>query len=193
MVILRRLRRQAAPALLALLLLAGAGALRADARSELEGQVKAAFLFNFTKFVEWPPEAFKEAGDPVTLCVAGEDAVGESLDMLVQGATVGSRRLTVHRTRSLAELRGCHLVFVPGAERRRQQEILSSLQGTSILTVGDSVGFLTDGGVIRFVLDQNRVRFEINLAAAQGNGLKLSSQLLRLARTVYEKQPGQGD
>lgn len=181
------------PALLALLLLTGGGLAWADARSDLEDQVKAAFLFNFTKFVEWPADAFEGPGDPVTVCVAGEDAVGESLDAQVQGESVNSRRLVVHRTRSLAELRGCHLVFVPASERRRQREILTSLQGTGILTVGDAAGFLTDGGIIRFVLDQNRVRFEINRAAAEASGLKLSSKLLRLARTVYETQPGQGD
>jgi hypothetical protein len=191
MVVLRR--KAAATALLVLLLPTGVARAWADAKGDLENEVKAAFLFNFSKFVEWPTEAFDGPGDPVALCVAGESPIGESLDNLVQGATVSSRRLAVHRTRSLAELQDCHLVFVPRSERRRQREILASLQGRSILTVGEADGFLTDGGIIRFALDQNRVRFEINRAAAEAGGLKLSSKLLRLARTVYETQPGQGD
>lgn len=187
------LRRTGTALALLILLLQGAASARADAKGELEDQVKAAFLLNFTKFVEWPDGAFEGPGDPVTMCVAGEGPIGESLQDLVQGATVSGRRLAVHRTRSLAELRDCHLVFVPRSERRRQAEILSALQGSGILTVGDADGFLADGGMIRFVLDQNRVRFEINLAAAEAGGLKLSSQLLRLARSVHGAQPGQGD
>lgn len=181
-----------APALLAALLLAAAEGVRADAGSDLEAQVKAAFLLNFAKFVEWPDGTFTAPGDPVTACVAGEDPFGEILDTLVQGESVGGRRLIVHRTRSSAELRDCNLVFVPRSERR-QRELLSSLEGEGILTVGDAGSFLADGGVIRFVLDQNRVRFEINLEAAESHGLTLSSKLLRLARAVHERQPEGGD
>lgn len=167
--------------------MAMAGA-RADAQG-LEYQVKAAFLFNFTKFVEWPFDAFTAPGDPVTVCVVGDDPFGESLDAVVQGETANGRPLKVHRTRSFADLRTCHMLFVPRSERR-QGTILASLRGAGILTVGDGDGFLTDGGIIRFVLDQNRVRFEVNLAAAEGNRLRLSSKLLRLARRVYTEQPG---
>jgi YfiR/HmsC-like len=183
------------PALLALLLVGASAGARADARHDLEYQVKAAFLFNFTKFVEWPSEAFKTPGDPLTVCVVGDDPFGDNLDAAVQGETVNGRRLKVVRTRTLAELRttDCHLVFVARSGRQRQQEILAALAGTGILTVGDETGFLTDGGVIRFVLDDNRVRFEINLAAAEASRLKLSSKLLRLARRVYSQQPGTGD
>jgi len=191
-VVLRGSTARLALLLLAPLVLAGTGGAWADAKTELEYQVKAAFLFNFSKFVEWPSDAFMSPGDPVTVCVMGDDPFGESLDSVVQGETVNGRRLKVHRTRSTAELRACHMVFVPRSERR-QSEILSSLRGTGILTVGDGDGFLSDGGIIRFVLDQNRVRFEINLAAAEGNRLKLSSKLLRLARRVYPQLPGPGD
>ncbi|HKH49985.1 MAG TPA: YfiR family protein [Thermoanaerobaculia bacterium] len=188
------LRAPRALLLLAVLLLVGTERAWADAqgesgKTELEYQVKAAFLFNFTKFVEWPSDVFTSPGDPVTVCVMGDDSFGESLDAVVQGETVNGRRLKVHRTRSPAELRACHMLFVPRSERR-QSELLSSLRGAGILTVGDGDGFLSDGGIIRFVLDQNRVRFEINHAAAEANRLKLSSKLLRLARRVYTEQPG---
>ena len=185
MVVLRRAR----PALLALLLLGG-GRAWPDSRDDLEYQVKAAFLFNFAKFAEWPADAFAGPGDPITICVAGDDPFGESLDNAVRGETVGGRRLAVERTRSLVKLRDCHIVFVARSERGRRHAILSSLEGASVLSVGEDDSFLTDGGVVRFVLDQNRVRFEINLAAAEGNRLKLSSKLLRLARAVHPPQRG---
>jgi len=169
-----------------------AAGVRADAQDDLEYQVKAAFLFNFAKFVEWPADAFKGPEDPIRICVAGEDPFGASLDDAVHGETVSGRRLTVQRTRSLSKLRECHLVFVPRSEGRRQSDILSSLQGSGVLTIGEDDGFLTGGGIIRFVLDHHRVRFEINLGAAQDNRLKLSSKLLSLARTVYSQLPGQG-
>jgi hypothetical protein len=184
MVVLSRAR----PALLALLLLAAAASAGADARSDLEYQVKAAFLFNFAKFVEWPADAFAGPRDPVAICVVGKDPFGESLDSVVRGETVSGRPLVVRRTRQALEARGCQVVFLPQSERGHQDEILSSVEGASILTVGEDDGFLTGGGIIRFVLEENRVRFEINLAAAEANGLKLSSRLLRLARSVYPQQ-----
>lgn len=194
MVVLKR-RRAWLTLLLAVVSLAGAGeawSAQGEAARALEYQVKAAFLLNFTRFVEWPSDAFTAPGDPVTICVVGDDPFGESLDAVVQGETVNGRRLKVHRTRDVPELRkDCHLVFVPRSTGR-QSEILSALRGTGRLTVGEGDGFLTDGGVIRFVLDQNRVRFEINLAAAEANRLKLSSKLLRLARRVIPDQSGRG-
>ncbi len=182
---------EAAARLLLLLLVLGTPAW-ADAQDDLEYQVKAAFLFNFAKFAEWPADAFEGPDDPITICVAGDDPFGESLDAVVRGETVSGRRLTVRRTQSLSKLKDCQIVFVPRSERARRRAILSSLEGTAVLSVGEDDGFLTDGGVVRFVLDQNRIRFEINLAAAEGNRLKLSSKLLRLARAVYPSQPGQG-
>jgi len=176
--------------LLALLLLGGGGRAGADAGDDLEYQVKAAFLFNFAKFAEWPADAFAGPEAPITICVAGDDPFGESLDAAVRGETVGGRRLAVQRTRGLAKLRDCQIVFVAGSERGRRHAILSSLEGAAVLSVGEDDGFLTDGGVVRFVLDQNRVRFEINLAAAEDNRLKLSSKLLRLARAVHPPQGG---
>lgn len=150
-----------------------------------EHDVKAAFLYNFTKFVEWPPEAFRSPESPMAICVFGEDPFGESLDAVVRGETLNGRRLVVRRTRDLQELRDCQTLFVPGAERERFAEVFSALRDASVLTVGEVDGFLPQGGVIRFVVDQGRVRFEINLDAAERSRLKLSSKLLRLARAVY--------
>lgn len=164
----------------------------ADAATGLEYQVKAAFLYNFAKFVEWPADAFEGAGGAVILCVMGDDPFGDSLGNVVRGESLNGRRLAVHRTRDLSDLHACHVVFVPRSERSRQERILDALRHRGVLTVGESDGFLTGGGMIRFVLEQNKVRFDINLEAAEESGLKLSSRLLRLARTVYAPQTGEG-
>lgn len=173
-------------------LLAPVAPAEADATTDLEYQVKAAFLYNFAKFVEWPTDAFAGVADSVVLCVVGDDPFGESLDTVVRGESLNGRRLIVHRTRDLDEIRACHVVFVPLSEKGRQERILSSLRNRGVLTVGEADGFLNGGGIIRFVLEQNKVRFDINLAAAESSGLKLSSKLLRLARTVHTPQAGQG-
>jgi hypothetical protein len=177
-------------ALLVLILLAAAAAAGADARKDLEYQVKAAFLFNFAKFVEWPADAFAKPQDPVAICILGTDPFGESLDQLVRGETVNGRPLVVRRPRQFLEVRECQILFLAAEERAHQSKILSVVEGASILTVGEGDGFLADGGVIRFVLEENRVRFEVNLAAAEASRLKLSSKLLRLARSVQPPQPG---
>lgn len=189
MVVLRALLLRS---VLLLLLLATGAPAGANARSDLEYQVKAAFLFNFAKFVEWPADAFETPQAPVAICVLGQDPFGESLDHLVRGETVNGRRLVVRRPRQFLEVRDCQIVFLAGSESGYQNQILSALEGASVLTVGEDEGFLTDGGVIRFLLEQNRVRFDINLIAAETNRLKLSSKLLRLARSVQPPQPGQG-
>jgi hypothetical protein len=187
MVLLRKLAILVLLGLLAPLERAGA-----DAATDLEYQVKAAFLYNFAKFVEWPADAFETAGDSVILCVVGTDPFGDSLDSVVRGESVSGRRLVVHRTRDLDEIRGCHVVFVPRSERSRQERILGSLRNRGVLSVGEADGFLNGGGIIRFILEQNKVRFDINLEAAESSGLKLSSKLLRLARTIHTPQAGQG-
>jgi hypothetical protein len=165
---------------------------RSWAADDLEHQVKAAFLYNFAKFVEWPGDTFEGPGDPVTFCVVGDDPFGEILDAVVEGENLAGRRLIVHRTRDLAELRDCHVVFVPRSERGRQGRILESLRNRSVLTVGEADGFLTEGGIIRFVLEQNKVRFDISPEAAESSGLKVSSKLLRLARRIHSPQADQG-
>ena len=181
---------------LAILILVGLaaplGQVWAFASTDLEYQVKAAFLYNFAKFVEWPADMFEGDGEALVLCVAGDDPFGGSLDGVVRGETLNGRRLVVHRTRDLSEIQECHVVFVPRSERSRQERILDSVRHRGVLTVGETDGFLTGGGIIRFVLDQNKVRFDVNLEAAESSGLKLSSKLLRLARMVYGSQQGKG-
>lgn len=172
--------------MLALLVGPVAGAARAaEVRSATEYQLKAAFLYNFAKFVEWPPAAFPTAGTPLRFCVLGPEAFATELERTVAGETVGGRDLAVRRIRRPADLEGCHVLFV-GAMVREPLEALAAVASGSVLTVGESEGFLAAGGIINFFIDGNRVRFEIAPAAAERAGLKISSKLLKLARIVRE-------
>lgn len=144
--------------------------------------LKAAFLYNFVKFVEWPAEAFAGAKSPLTICVFGTDPFGASLDGVVRGETLGERGLLVQRPEALADLRDCQVLYVSRSERQRLPEVLAQVEGAPVLTVGDTGGFLRAGGVINFVLEDNKVRFQINQEAAERNRLTISSKLLRLAK-----------
>lgn len=159
-----------------------AGAQEVPLPTPLEYELKAAFLYNFVKFVEWPADAFAGTRSPLTICVYGEDPFGASLDGAVRGETVGERSLLVQRPQALDRLRDCHVLFVSRSERPRMREILSRLERAPVLTVGDSDGFLREGGMINFVLEENKIRFLINQEAAERSGLRISSKLLRLAK-----------
>lgn len=178
-------------AFLLVLALAGIpGTLPAGAQEvEPEYELKAAFLYNFVKFVDWPPEAFAGEKSPLTICVYGKDPFGKSLDGAVQGERLGERSLLVQRPEALEELRGCHVLFVGRSERQRLPEVLGQVEGTPVLTVGDTDGFLRAGGIINFVLEDNKVRFLINVDAAERSRLRLSSKLLRLAKESDRRSP----
>lgn len=148
----------------------------------LEYQVKAAFLLNFTKFVEWPQSAFADATAPFGICVLGKDPFGRTLDDVAEGETVQGRTLAVHRITQLPPGHSCQLLYIdaPPAERAR----LLEGAGPGVLTVGEGQAFVREGGVIGFIPDNRKVRFDINQSAAERSGLKLSSRLLSVARTV---------
>jgi hypothetical protein len=154
-----------------------------------EYTLKAAFLFNFTKFVDWPADTFADEKSPFNLCVlGGDDPFGGSLDEVVANETVNGRPIAVRRAAREADLRGCQMVFLSRAQRDRQPEVLAGLRGSPVLTVGETDRFLADGGLIRFFLEANRlVRFEVNLPAVERTPLKISSKLLRLAKVVGEE------
>jgi hypothetical protein len=146
-----------------------------------EYQVKAAFLYNFTKFVEWPPSAFQNESAPFLVCIVGDNPFGEDLRQVVHGQKVGGRELMLLGKGTMADPTGCHLLFLGRSERERTAEVLAAVRDANVLTVGETEGFLEQGGVIRFTLQDGKVRFEISPEAAQRAGLKMSSKLLRLA------------
>jgi hypothetical protein len=147
-----------------------------------EYPVKAAFLFNFTKFIEWPPDAFSRPDAPVDICIFGGDPFGKALDETVAGEIVNGRRVVVQRINRPPAPESCHVVFFGGLEKG-VHAVLPEL-GRGVLTVGEGEGFLGEGGMIAFVIENRRVRFEINQAATANAGLRLSSQLLKVAKSV---------
>ena len=148
-----------------------------------ESQVKAAFIYNFAKFVEWPPDSFPSASAPLRLCVLGTNPISADLQSIVADKSIGLRLLQVRRV-DLSEINGCHVLFLGSSETYRWPQALQAAQAGRILSIGESAGFLDHGGIINFILDQNRVRFEVNLKAAQSARLQLSSKLLVLAKLV---------
>jgi hypothetical protein len=148
----------------------------------LEYQVKAAFLLNFTKFTQWPPNAFADGNAPLSICILGDDPFGSVIDQLVQGETADGRKLSVQRLSRAPQPKACQVLFV-NKSGKEISRMLAQL-GPDVLTVGEGDPFLRDGGMIAFVVDNRRVRFDINQAAAQSAGIALSSKLLSVARSV---------
>ncbi|MCI0568383.1 MAG: YfiR family protein [Acidobacteria bacterium] len=144
-----------------------------------EYQVKAAFLYNFAKFVEWPDPA----SGPIRLCIVGDDPFGSNLEVTVRGKTISGHPIEIRRMNRGDNPRDCQIAFIRATEREARS-VLELLQGASTLTVGESPNFARDGGMINFVLEDKRVHFEINPGAAQRARLKISSRLLSLARIV---------
>jgi YfiR/HmsC-like len=148
-----------------------------------EYQVKGAFLLNFTKFVDWPPQAFKEPGDPIAICILGENPFGPLLDRAAQQTVVANRAVSVRQVADGQLASQCQVVFMGASERRHWRAWLEALRGGSVLTVGESEGFLASGGVVNFKLEGDRVRIEISTAAADRAGLHISAKLLSLAQS----------
>lgn len=155
----------------------------AQAQLADEYEVKAAFLFNFGEFIEWPMESASAAA-PFRICVLGEDPFRENLRSSAGKRRIKGRDVEVLRPAASSEARGCQIVFISGSERRALRDILDSLRGSSVLTVGDMGGFAQSGGMIQLTVEEGRVRFEVNAEAAERAGLRISSRLLGLARIV---------
>ena len=155
-----------------------------QAQSATEYQVKAAFLFNFAKFVEWPADAFSGTDAPLQICLLGQDAFGHEFEEVIGDKSVNGHRIEVIHPSGVPQARGCQIIFVASSEKKQVVEILRGLRGANVLTVGDTAGFAEMGGIINFVLDDGRVRFEINTRAAVRAHLKLSARLLTVAKLI---------
>ena len=151
-----------------------------------EYQLKAAFLFNFAKLIEWPLTAFADLQSPFTIGVFGKDPFGSSLDEAFANKNIGDRPIVMQRLKDKTELRHCHVVFVSSSEAELVANIVESLQGTNVLLVGESAGFAEAGGVIEFTREDKYVRFTINPDAGGRASLKISSRLTALAKIVHE-------
>jgi len=149
-----------------------------------EHQVKAVFLFNFSRFVEWPPSAFSSADAPFVIGVYGRDPFGSDLDEVVRGESVNGRRLVVRRMQTVAETAGCHILFIPESERAQLGEILKVLKERSTLIVSDVDGVSRPGAMIRLVTQNDRIKLRIDAEATRAAGLIVSSKLLRASEII---------
>lgn len=169
------------------LVLAGGGlpASSVLAQPQREYDVKSALLFNFTRFVDWPPEAFGASGEPVVIGILGRDPFGATLEEMVRGELCRGRPIRVDRFRNVEAALNCEILFVAASEAAELPRILRVLRGRAVLTVADFEGFALRGGMIRFLKDPNgRIHLQINLEAAKAAGLTISAKLLRVAEVV---------
>jgi len=161
----------------------------AEPKSKLarENDLKAVFLFNFTQFVEWPPTTFSDPTAPFIIGVLGEDPFGQTLDDIVANESIKNRKIVVQRYRDVREVRECRILFISQSESARLGPILGALHGKNILTVGETDGFSSAGGIIRFLIVQNKLRLRINVESAAAAQLTISSKRLRQAEIIGGK------
>ena len=158
--------------------------LRAQSVKPTDYDVKAAYLYNFGHFVEWPVNVASVQNESFTVCVLGQDPFGPVLDTTLAGETIAGKRVAAKRISTLQESGNCQILFLSSAEAAQLNSIVKALSKQAVLTVSDMPQFSQRGGMIQFVLEGKRVRFEVNLAAVQHAGLTLSSELLKVATTV---------
>jgi YfiR/HmsC-like len=161
------------------MMLCDAGAAAVPAASEYE--VKAAFLFQFSRFVEWPPESFASPDAPLTICVIGSNPFGSTLQEISQGESVQTHALAVKAIARVEDLDACHIVFIGSAGGAATAQVLAYLAGKRVLTVGDGSEFTQQGGVIGFVTVNGKVRLHVNRSSAETAQLRISAKLLRVA------------
>ena len=172
---------------LLLTLLVGPHPARAQENRASEYRVKAAFLLSFGKFVEWPASAFAGTNAPLVIGVVGRDPFHGDLERIVEGRQISGHPLVIRQIAASSELKECHLLFISASEKPRLKDHLRAVQGASVLTVSETDQFLKAGGIINFVVENEKIRFEINDAAANQVRLKISSKLLALARKSLAK------
>jgi len=152
-----------------------------------EYRVKAAFVYNFAKFIDWPAEAFPNGRAPLALCILGKDPFGVALET-IKGKTVKDRKLVIQHLARIEDLERCHILFISASEEKHLERILKTLKGSNVLTIGEVRQFAELGGMIHLTMKENKVRFEINVDAAERAGLKISSKLLKLAEVVRDER-----
>lgn len=166
------------------LLLSALATLPVKSETAEEYQVKAAYLYNFAKFVEWPPQSFERNGNVISTCILEEDSLADILDKLVKGKEVEGRKFAVRRVSSAAACQTCQILFISNSEPQRFRGVLGALKDAAVLTVAQYPGFAAAGGIINLKLENGRLRFEINVTAAERARIRISSKLLNLAEIV---------
>ena len=157
-----------------------------------EAEVKAAFVYNFLKFVDWPSHALPKPDQPFAIAIVGEGSVADAAESLLRGKRISAYPVVVLRVKAGEPLSDVHAVFVTGADPEKARRTLATKSNASILTIGDDAQFAARGGMIGLYVEDRRVRFEVNTDAADATGLRVSSRLLALARLVRSSANGQG-
>lgn len=179
--IVNLLRRLCLAAVLGVLLSASG-----RAQSISEYQMKAAYVYNLAKFVDWPAAAFKAADDPLNICVLGQSPILVTLNEAVNGESIDDRKLLVRQVSEVQQARNCHILFIASSDRKFLQAVLRDLKTPGVLTLGETAGFAEEGGVVNFRLDGKKIRIEINLIAAGQQKLRISPKLLSLAQIIKQ-------
>jgi YfiR/HmsC-like len=179
-------------AILSALLCWALGTTPASGQSVTDDQVKAAYLFNFARFIEWPADVFDKADAPMNFCALGRSRVVDELDSSIGGKNINGHTIMVKHLHGTDEIKGCHLVFLAASAGKQQQKLLQAAKGSSVLLVAETSGFARAGGTINFIMENGRLIFEVNINAAENSHLKISSKLLALARIVSPSEERQG-
>ena len=149
-----------------------------------QSQIKAKYLYNFTRYVNWPKEAFTDSVSPFIIGIMGQDPFGTDLEKTVEGEKIKNRTFSVKRFISPNDFEYCHILFIGITDREHQLQMLQKIKGLSILTVGNRIKFAQDGGIINFIEKKEQIRFEINTKVARESGLSISTKLLKMADIV---------
>ncbi len=160
-----------------------------SAQTVEDSRVKAAYLYNFAKFVEWPSGAFRNPDDPAVICVVGDEHTSDVLDSALNGKKAGGRLVEARRPHSPGEIRSCHVVFIGFPDKQRIEQMLNQVRGVSVLTVGQSNQFLALGGMINLAQKDSRIELEIDPDASSAVGLKISSRLLVVSHLIRARGP----
>jgi hypothetical protein len=175
------------------LFLIGSARALPENEESVEYPVKLAFLYNFTKFVEWPRDSFRSPSAPLVICIVGNDPFSPNIESELRTRTVGGHPIEVRTLKPGDILNVCQLAFVPVTAEDQATKIVKALKGSSTLTVGEADGFAALGGIINLTVEGNKLHFEVNLLAADRAGLKISANMLALAKIVHDGEHSTGD
>jgi hypothetical protein len=179
--------------LLCLILASSANAQSQDSSASSEYLIKAGFIYNFAQLVQWPSVTFAQTDSPIVIGILGTDPFGATIDRVIENKKLDGRSVVVKRlkwNKELKDLKDCNILFVSSSEKERLAEIINTVKWLPILTIGETAGFASRGGIINLTLEGNKVRFEVNVEAAKQANLNISSRLLALARII--PQPADG-
>jgi hypothetical protein len=178
--------RSRSKTLVAGLLLLMCGSRLSGAQAVSEDQVKAAYLYSFAKFVEWPAGTFTSPSDPIRLCILNSRSFQTQLNKIAGNKQIAGHPVLVIFVQDAKQARGCQELFIDSSQNQETPQVIDALRGTSVLTVGETNSFVEQGGIINFIMQGDHVQFQVNQKAALQAGLHMSSQLLSVARRVFK-------